>query len=38
MPFLYLPLAVLVIYSFNANRLVTIWSRLQPQWFVHRRR
>lgn len=31
--FLYLPLAVLVIYSFNSSRLVTIWGGLSTQWY-----
>lgn len=32
--FLYAPLLVLVIYSFNASRLVTIWQGFSLQWFV----
>lgn len=31
--FLYLPLVVLVIYSFNSSRLVTIWGGLSAQWY-----
>ncbi|MCX8744355.1 ABC transporter permease subunit [Snodgrassella sp. B3882] len=31
--FLYLPLVVLVIYSFNSSRLVTIWGGLSTQWY-----
>jgi spermidine/putrescine transport system permease protein len=32
--FLYAPLLVLVVYSFNANRLVTVWSHFSLDWFV----
>jgi len=32
--FLYAPLVVLVVYAFNANRLVTIWSGFSLKWFV----
>ena len=32
--FLYAPLLVLVVYSFNANRLVTVWSHFSFDWFV----
>ena len=31
--FLYLPIAVLVIYSFNASRLVTVWSGWSLAWY-----
>lgn len=31
--FLYAPLVVLVIYSFNANRLVTVWTTFSFDWF-----
>lgn len=31
--FLYAPLLVLVIYAFNANRLVTVWTSFSTQWF-----
>jgi putrescine transport system permease protein len=31
--FLYLPIAVLVIYSFNASRLVTIWGGWSLRWY-----
>jgi spermidine/putrescine transport system permease protein len=34
MGFLYLPLAVLVIFSFNANRAVTVWTGFSFSWFV----
>lgn len=33
MAFLYIPLAVLIVYSFNANRQVTIWSHFSLKWF-----
>jgi spermidine/putrescine transport system permease protein len=32
--FLYLPLAILFIYSFNANRQVMSWSHFSFKWFV----
>jgi spermidine/putrescine transport system permease protein len=31
--FLYAPLMILVIYSFNANRLVTVWTTFSFDWF-----
>jgi putrescine transport system permease protein len=31
--FLYLPIAVLVLYSFNASRLVTIWAGWSTRWY-----
>ena len=31
--FLYLPIAVLVIYSFNGSRLVTIWGGWSTRWY-----
>lgn len=31
--FLYLPIAVLVAYSFNESRLVTIWGGLSARWY-----
>jgi len=31
--FLYLPIAVLVAYSFNASRLVTIWAGWSTRWY-----
>ena len=31
--FLYLPIAILVIYSFNASRLVTIWGGWSLAWY-----
>jgi len=32
--FLYLPILTLVIYSFNANRLVTVWGGWSTKWYV----
>jgi putrescine transport system permease protein len=32
--FLYLPIVILVIYSFNESRLVTIWSGWSLRWYV----
>jgi putrescine transport system permease protein len=32
--FLYLPIAILVIYSFNASRLVGIWGGWSTRWYV----
>lgn len=32
--FLYLPMIVLVIYSFNSSRLVTVWAGFSPRWYV----
>lgn len=34
MAFLYFPLAILVIYSFNANRFVTVWTGFSFHWFA----
>src|ERR1700716_4687503 len=31
--FLYLPVAILVIYSFNASRLVTVWGGWSTRWY-----
>ena len=31
--FLYAPLVILVVYSFNANRLVTVWTTFSFDWF-----
>jgi putrescine transport system permease protein len=31
--FLYLPIAILVIYSFNAGRLVTVWAGWSTRWY-----
>ena len=33
MAFLYLPIAILVIYSFNASRLVTVWGGWSVRWY-----
>lgn len=32
--FLYLPILILVIYSFNASRLVTVWGGFSLRWYV----
>jgi putrescine transport system permease protein len=32
--FLYLPILLLVIYSFNASRLVTVWGGFSTQWYA----
>jgi putrescine transport system permease protein len=32
--FLYLPIVILVIYSFNASRLVTVWGGWSMRWYV----
>ncbi|MEN3930548.1 ABC transporter permease subunit [Microvirga sp. W0021] len=32
--FLYLPILLLVVYSFNASRLVTVWGGFSTQWYV----
>jgi putrescine transport system permease protein len=32
--FLYLPIALLVVYSFNASRLVTVWGGFSTQWYA----
>lgn len=31
--FLYLPILVLMIYSFNESRLVTVWAGFSPKWY-----
>ena len=31
---LYLPIAILVIYSFNASRLVTVWGGWSTRWYA----
>ncbi len=31
--FLYLPMLILIIYSFNASRLVTVWAGFSTQWY-----
>ncbi len=32
--FLYLPIGVIVLYSFNASRLVTVWDGFSLKWYV----
>ncbi|MDX5377203.1 MAG: ABC transporter permease subunit [Halomonas sp.] len=32
--FLYLPMLILVIYSFNSSRLVTVWAGFSAHWYV----
>jgi putrescine transport system permease protein len=32
--FLYVPIAILVIYSFNASRLVTVWGGWSTRWYA----
>lgn len=32
--FIYLPMLILVIYSFNASRLVTVWGGWSTKWYV----
>jgi putrescine transport system permease protein len=32
--FLYLPIVILVVYSFNASRLVTVWGGWSLRWYV----
>lgn len=32
--FLYLPMLILIIYSFNGGRLVTVWSGFSTRWYV----
>ena len=32
--FLYLPIVLLVIYSFNASRLVTVWGGFSTEWYA----
>lgn len=32
--FLYLPILLLVVYSFNESRLVTVWSGFSTKWYV----
>lgn len=32
--FLYLPIAILIVYSFNDNRLVTVWSHASLRWYL----
>ena len=32
--FLYVPMLILIIYSFNASRLVTVWAGFSTKWYV----
>ena len=32
--FLYLPMLLVVIYSFNAGRLVTVWAGFSTRWYI----
>jgi putrescine transport system permease protein len=32
--FLYLPIAILVFYSFNDSRLVAVWGGWSPRWYI----
>ncbi len=32
--FLYVPIVILVIYSFNASKLVTVWAGFSTKWYV----
>ena len=32
--FLYVPIVILVVYSFNASRLVTVWGGFSTQWYL----
>lgn len=32
--FIYLPMVILVIYSFNASRLVTVWGGWSLKWYT----
>ena len=32
--FLYLPIAILIVYSFNASRLVTVWGGWSTRWYT----
>jgi putrescine transport system permease protein len=34
MAFLYAPIALLVVYSFNASRLVTVWAGFSTRWYA----
>ena len=31
--FLYIPIVILIIYSFNASKLVTVWAGFSTQWY-----
>ena len=32
--FLYVPILILVVYSFNASKLVTVWGGFSTRWYV----
>lgn len=32
--FLYLPIVILIVYSFNASQLVTVWAGFSTRWYV----
>lgn len=32
--FLYLPIVILVVFSFNESRLVTVWGGFSTKWYV----
>ncbi|MBB3135877.1 putrescine transport system permease protein [Rhizobium pisi] len=34
MAFLYLPIAILIVFSFNESRLVTVWGGFSTQWYA----
>ncbi len=34
--FLYIPMALLIFYSFNSSRLVTVWAGFSTKWYVPR--
>ena len=31
--FLYLPIVIVIVFAFNANRLATIWTGFSTEWF-----
>jgi len=32
--FLYLPMLILIVYSFNESRLVTVWAGFSTKWYL----
>ena len=32
--FLYLPILILIVYSFNASKLVTVWAGFSTKWYA----
>ena len=32
--FLYLPIVILIVFSFNASKLVTVWGGFSTKWYV----